>query len=303
MVAGGHMTGAPATNTYLSVVSRDSVRIALTIAALNSLQVMSCNIQNAYLTADCRERIWTYAGPEFGSDAGKIMLIKKALYGLKSSGAAFHAHLGETLHDLGFVPTRADPDVWRHPAVKPDGFEYYELILCYVDDLLAMSHAATKVLGVVKGVFKFEDDKIEAPDIYLGAQLDTMVVDEMEGWTMSSEKYVKAAVENVESELQKTGQCLPSKCQTPLSSNYRPELDTSADLKADGVQRYQDLIGILRWAVKLGQSRHLAGDSANVIPPGIAKAGPVGTTLPHIWVLEDSSKMETLLGPTTSKTG
>ena len=253
LVAGGHMTETPTTITYSSVVSRDSVRIALTIAPLNGLQVMSCDIQNAYLTADCRERIWTYAGPEFGSDAGKIMLIKKALYGLKSSGAAFRAHLGETLHDLGFVPTRADPDVWRRPAVKPDGFEYYELILCYVDDLLAMSHAATEVLGTVKSVFKFKDDKIEPPDIYLGAQLDTMVVDGMEGWTMSSEKYVKAAVENVESELQKTGQRLPTKCRTPLSSNYRPELDVSAELKADGVQRYQEMIGILRWAVELGR--------------------------------------------------
>ena len=153
LVAGGHMTEAPAMITYSSVLSRDSVRIALTIAALNGLQVMSCDIQNAYLTADCRERTWTYAGPEFGSDAGKIMLIKKALYGLKSSGAAFRAHLGETLHDLGFVPTSADPDVWRRPAVKPDGFEYYELILCYVDDLLAMSHAATKGAGGSKKRF------------------------------------------------------------------------------------------------------------------------------------------------------
>ena len=52
LVAGGHTTDAPATLTYLSVVSRDSVRIALTIAVLNRLEVMACNIQNAYLTAD-----------------------------------------------------------------------------------------------------------------------------------------------------------------------------------------------------------------------------------------------------------
>ena len=81
LVAGGHTTDAPATLTYSSVVSRDSVRIALTIAALNGLEVMACDIQNAYLTADCREKIWTRAGPEFGSESGTIMLIRKALYG------------------------------------------------------------------------------------------------------------------------------------------------------------------------------------------------------------------------------
>ena len=113
LVAGGHMTETPATLTYSSVVLCDSVRIALTVAALNDLQVMSCDIQNAYLTADCQEKIWTYAGPEFGSEHGSIMFVRKALYGLKSSGTAFWAHLAETLHDIGFCPTRANPDVWR----------------------------------------------------------------------------------------------------------------------------------------------------------------------------------------------
>ena len=34
-VAGGHLTKTPATLTYASVVSRDLIRIMLTIAALN----------------------------------------------------------------------------------------------------------------------------------------------------------------------------------------------------------------------------------------------------------------------------
>ena len=58
LVAGGHTTDAPATLTYSSVISRDSIRIALTIAALNELEVMACDIQNAYLTANCHEKIW-----------------------------------------------------------------------------------------------------------------------------------------------------------------------------------------------------------------------------------------------------
>ena len=49
------------------------------------------------------------------------MIIRKALYGLKSSGAAFRAHLVETLHDIGSKPTKADPDVWICPTVKPEG--------------------------------------------------------------------------------------------------------------------------------------------------------------------------------------
>ena len=48
-VAGGHMTKAPATLTYASVVSRETVRIALTIAALNGLQVKCGDVMNAYI--------------------------------------------------------------------------------------------------------------------------------------------------------------------------------------------------------------------------------------------------------------
>jgi hypothetical protein len=63
-VAGGHMTEPPASITYSSVVSRDIVRIALLIAALDSLDVVTADIQNAYLHAPCQEKIWCRAGPE-----------------------------------------------------------------------------------------------------------------------------------------------------------------------------------------------------------------------------------------------
>ena len=159
-IAGGHTTETPSTPTYSSVMSRDSVRIMLLTAALNGLQVMVCDIQNAYLTANCREKIWTYAGPEFGSERGTPMIIKKALYGLKSSGAVFQAHLAETLHDIGFKLSKADPDVWMRPAVKPTGECYYEYILCYVDDILAISHNSASVLKAVQVNFRFKDDKI-----------------------------------------------------------------------------------------------------------------------------------------------
>jgi Reverse transcriptase (RNA-dependent DNA polymerase) len=100
LVANGNETETPAALTYSSVVSRDSIRIALLVASLNQLDVLACDIQNAYSMADCREKIYIIAGPEFGSLEGCIMIIRKALYGLKSSGAAFRAHLAETLYDL-----------------------------------------------------------------------------------------------------------------------------------------------------------------------------------------------------------
>ena len=201
-VAGGHTIDTTAAITYASVVSRDSVRIALNIAALNDLKFLAGNIQNAYLTAKFREKIWTIAGPEFGSDAGKLMIVVRALYGLKSSGAAFRALLAETLYDIGYTPSKADPDVWLRPAVKPDGFEYYEMILCYVDDVLSISHDAMKTMKGIQHKFKLKDDKITEPENYLGTGLSKIVTENgRECWSMSPEKYFKAAVLNFEKKL------------------------------------------------------------------------------------------------------
>ena len=132
--------------------------------------------------------------------------------------------------DTGYRPTKADPDVWLRPAVKSNAFEYNEMVLCYyVDDILAMSDDPKSTLTALTSVFKLKDDKIEDPDLYLGAQLGKIDVDGVECWTMSAEKYVDASVTNVEESLAKKGLRLPGKVWTPLppiiNLNLRPVLN------------------------------------------------------------------------------
>ena len=74
--------------SYSSVVSRDLVRIMFLIAVLNDLNIKMCDIVNAYLNTETRERVWFTAGSEWGkSREGCQVIIIRALYGLKSSGA------------------------------------------------------------------------------------------------------------------------------------------------------------------------------------------------------------------------
>jgi hypothetical protein len=74
-VAGGHTTDTPHAMTYASVVSRESVRIAPTLDAVKYVDVKMAEIENAYLTAQIAEKVWTVLGPEFGDDAGNRALI------------------------------------------------------------------------------------------------------------------------------------------------------------------------------------------------------------------------------------
>ena len=110
----------------------------------------------------------------------------KALYGLKSSGAAFRAHLTERLDKIGFKSCIADPEVWMRAATKQDGEEYYEYMLVYVDDLLCVSQDPTLPMKEVSEVLRFKKDKIAPPEFYLGAKLERKNLNGKEVWTMTA---------------------------------------------------------------------------------------------------------------------
>jgi hypothetical protein len=102
LICGGHMTKAPVTITYASVVSGETVHIALLMAALNDLNVKVGDVLNTYITAPITKKVWTILGPEFGINAGKSAIIVRILYGLKSAGAAFCTHLASFRHQMGY---------------------------------------------------------------------------------------------------------------------------------------------------------------------------------------------------------
>ena len=62
-------------DTYSLVVSQDSLRITLLYAALNELDILTCDIFNAYLEASCGEKLWNVAGKEFSSLDGTPVKI------------------------------------------------------------------------------------------------------------------------------------------------------------------------------------------------------------------------------------
>jgi hypothetical protein len=77
------------TITYVSVVSRETVHLALTITPLNDLKVEVGDVLNAFINVPVKEKVRTILGPEFVHDSGRSAIIVRALHGLKSAGAAF----------------------------------------------------------------------------------------------------------------------------------------------------------------------------------------------------------------------
>ena len=253
-VAQGNMTEPPKESTYSSVVSRDSVRLFFLLAALNDLDVRACDIQNAYLNAMTSEKVWFRGGKEMGPDAGKVVVIVRALYGLRSAGKSFRQHLAQTLDRAGFKSSRADPDIWMRKAVKPDGTKFYEYVLAYVDDVVYEGLEADKFMDYLRSVYTLKDGSVKEPDYYLGADVRIHELASGEkAWALSSDTYVKRAIEEVERELSYVGKQLKKKVTSPFASNYRPELDATPELDEKRASYYASLMGVLRWCIELGR--------------------------------------------------
>ena len=237
-------------------MSRESVRVAFTYAGLNGLNVTAADIRNAYLQAPSSEQHYVICGAEFGvENVGKVALIRRALYGGKSSGADFWRHLRTCMTHLNFTSCKADPEVWMREAQKDDGTPYWEYVLLYVDDCLCISMDGERVLrNEIGKYFLLKEKSIGPPDIYLGNKITKVTLEGgVDTWAFSSSQYVQNAVNNVESFLKTKGQSLPRRATSPFSPNYQPEIDITAELCPTMAAYFQSLVGILRWIVELGR--------------------------------------------------
>lgn len=178
----------------------------------------------------------------------------RALYGLKSAGAAFRNHLASCLSHLGYESSRGDPDVWFRAATKVTKEEYYEYLFVYTDDILAIGVDPKDVLTRLNRYFSLKPDSIHPPDNYLGTKIKlTTLPNGVKAWGQSSSHYVLNAVKNLEEWMEKNGYKLPRRATTPMAVAYRPELDVSPVLNANLANYYQSLVGVLRWAIEIGR--------------------------------------------------
>jgi hypothetical protein len=126
------------------------------------------HIGNAYLNACTMEKDHTECGLELVHEfIGRTAIIVRALYGLKSSRAAWRSLFASTLPDLEFVSCLADPDVWMREAVKVTGEEYNEYIFIYVDDILVISQNPSTIMHTISDSYRLKDGSIQKPTTYL----------------------------------------------------------------------------------------------------------------------------------------
>ena len=136
------------------------------------------------------------------------------------------------------------------PDNRNDGHEFYEYVLLYTDDALAIGEFLEKVLCHEIGIyFTLKEASIGPPKIYLGGHVWTVQLDNgVTCWAFGSLQYVQAAVKNVETYLK--DHCsrgdvmysLPAWAEPPIQTDYCPELDILPELDSNDSAYFQSLI-------------------------------------------------------------
>ena len=165
LVADGHLTKEPMETVYSGVVSIRNLRLAMFLAELKNLELWGADVGNAYLQALTREKLYIVGGPEFEELQGHVLVMYKALYGTRSGGACWHDKVFDILHDMGFKPSKADPDIWMKSSKDANHYEY---IAVYVDDLAICMKDPRSFCDTLKEKYKLKLKGVGPINYHLG---------------------------------------------------------------------------------------------------------------------------------------
>ena len=244
LVADGHLTEVPVDSVYSGVVSLRGLRLMLFLSELNDMETWATDIGNAYLEAVTDEKVYIIAGPEFGPLQGHLLIIFKALYGLRSSGVRWYERFSKVMTAEGFTPCKLEPEIWMRRNKESTHYEYVGV---YVDDLALAMDDPQGFLSILETKYNFKLKGSGEINFHLGCDFFR---DDDGTLCMKPEKYISKMIQGYE---QMFGSLPKRNVYSPLEKGDHPELDTSELCNPTDVQKYQSLVGSLQWAVSIGR--------------------------------------------------
>ena len=112
--------------------SKETLKLALIIAANEGFNVKSIDIKSAFLQGKALEREIYVTPPPEAKRVGKLWLLKQAAYGILDGGRMFYLKLSETLQNLGLHKVHSDGALF---SFVKNG-KLHGLVASHVDDLL-----------------------------------------------------------------------------------------------------------------------------------------------------------------------
>jgi hypothetical protein len=150
--------------TFAPVVEWSTVRFLLMMSLLLGLHTVQVDYVAAFIQADIDTEVYVEM-PRGFSQPGKVLKLKKSLYGLKQSPRNHYQNLRSKLEDLGFVACESDPCLFVSDKV---------IALVYVDDTLLYARNQADIDAVIQGLHDQGMDLQREEDVagFLGVHID-----------------------------------------------------------------------------------------------------------------------------------
>ena len=122
--------------TFAPVAKMKSIKLILSIVAKDDLELHQMDYETAFLNARLEEKIYMEQPEGFVEDSDQVLLLIKAIYGLKQAPNRWNKTVDDYLQSLGYKPLRSDPCVY----IKRSRTNRLIILCLYVDDTLIAFH-------------------------------------------------------------------------------------------------------------------------------------------------------------------
>jgi hypothetical protein len=219
---------------YAPVARIETIRLLIALAAQNGWKVHHMDVKSAFLNGDLIEEVYVHQPPGFivKNGDGKVLKLKKALYGLRQAPRAWNARLDKELLKLGFIRNPLEHAVYR----RTHGTDLLRIGV-YVDDLI-ITGSSNGVIEAFKREMKnsFSMSDLGLLSYYLGIQ-----VEQKNGvTTLCQSSYVLKILEQA-------GMKRCNACCVPMEN--RLKLSKKDDSPPVDKTKYRSIIGSLRYLV------------------------------------------------------
>jgi hypothetical protein len=156
-------------DTFTPVARMESMRLLFALAAQEGWRVHHMDVKSAFLNGDLKEEVYMHQPPEFviPGKEGKVLRLRKALYGLRQAPWAWNAKLDSTLKGMGFGQSPHEAAIYR----LGNGGNAM-LVGVYVDDLVIIGTKDAEVVALkveMKTTFQMSD--LGLLSFYLGIEV------------------------------------------------------------------------------------------------------------------------------------
>jgi len=122
------------TDTFAPTSRFSTLRAMCAIAAQEDMKLYQFDVKSAFLIPECKEEIFIQLPGEYKLPRGKVIRLKKMLYGLKNSAAAWSDHINAWMDKHGFTNVDGDGVTFVKTVRNESGKESKIMIGLHVDD-------------------------------------------------------------------------------------------------------------------------------------------------------------------------